>query len=397
MSRLLRPRVDGPVVLKLIPPRIRARLRPLRARARALRGVPGRLRTKYRRLRLRLQVLRRLRQKEAEWEVAWRHRQPRWWRYGFLSRSAILYDLENNGPEHYVSDLKRYLNTKRMVHPRLQDVINNKLTTHLLLRAMDIPSTELLGVYWRGAVHRFPAEQRTPLVEYLNSLSAGQQVFVKPLTGAEGKRIFAVRRLDNGGFRLNGIEVPLAAVRAEIEADKRPMVVEAGLEQHRDEAALFEGTTNTLRLLTMLDMKDRTPFIVVAVQRIGAGTSGVVDNWSAGGLSARIDLDSGRLGKATRLPGPEGLRWFSTHPDNGAPIEGVQVPYWGEVVDTVLHAARVLSFMEYIGWDVIVTPQGPVVLEANINSGMNVLQVHQPLLKDPRARAYFVKRGVVST
>ena len=346
-------------------------------------------------MRLRLRVLRRLRQKEGEWEVAWRHRQPQWWRHGFLSRSAILYDLENNDPGLYVSDLKRYLNTKRMVHPRLQDVINNKLTTHLLLRAMDIPSTELLGVYWRGAVHCFPAEQRTPLVEFLESISAGQQVFVKPLTGAEGKRIFAVRRLDGGGFRLNGAEVPLRTLRAEIEADKRPMVVEAGLEQHPDEAALYAGTTNTLRLLTMLDMKDRSPFIVVAVQRIGAGTSGVVDNWSAGGLSARIDLDSGRLGKATRLPGPEGLRWFSTHPDNGARIEGVQVPFWDEVVSTVLHAARVLSFMEYIGWDVIVTPQGPVVLEANINSGMNVLQVHQPLLEDPRARAYFVKRGVV--
>jgi hypothetical protein len=123
--------------------------------------------------------------------------------------------------------------------------------------------------------------------------------------------------------------------------------------------------------------------------------SGPVDNWTQGGLSARVDLDTGRLSRATRLPSGKKLEWFSTHPDTGSVIEGALVPHWPEIVETVIHAAHVLSFMEYVGWDIIVTPNGPVVLEANINSGMNVLQVHQPLLEDARARAYFVKRGVV--
>lgn len=375
------------------------RARPLVSMARrallAARSMPRLIRARARRFRLRVQVIKRLRQKEGEWTVPFRNRQPRWWKHGFLSRSAVLYELGKNDPADYISDLQRYLSTKRMVHPRLQDVINNKLTTHLLLRAMDIPSSVLLGVYWRGAVHRFPDETRTPLRDYLLEMSVGDRIFVKPLTGAEGKRIFAVRRLDELNYRLNGEEVDLATVRHAIEADKRPMIVEAGLEQHPQTAQLFPATTNTLRLLTMLDMTDRAPFIVVAVQRIGSAGSGVVDNWSAGGFSARIDLETGVLGKATRLPGPGGLEWFSHHPEGHAQIEGVEVPYWQETRRTILHAARVLSFMEYIGWDVIITPTGPVVLEANINSGMNVLQVHQPLLKDPRARAYFVKRGVV--
>jgi hypothetical protein len=361
---------------------------------RHLMGAPAAVRRAARRLWIRAKVLRRLAEKEAEWKAPLRYRRPRWWWHGFLSRSSILYDLDHNDPGAYITDLQRYFSTRRMVHPRLQEVINNKLTTHLLLQALGVRTPELLGLYWRGGVHRFPHEQRDPLVEFLGSLADGQRVFFKPLSGAEGKNLFSVRRTGDG-YRVNGSQVALATVRAAIEAPKRPLVVEAGVEQHPTQRALFAETTNTLRLLTMLDMRDRSPFIVVAVQRIGAHRSGAVDNWTQGGLSARVDLETGVLGKATRLPDGDRLEWFERHPDTGAPIEGSVVPYWDEVVATVLQAARSISFLEYVGWDVIVTADGPVVLEANINSGMNVLQVHQPLLADPRARAYMEKRGVV--
>jgi hypothetical protein len=373
---------------------IRRLVRRLRAAGRKVRAVASRVARAFRRTGIRVKAYKRLVEKEAEWEIPFRQRQPRWWRHGFLSRSAVLYDLDHNDPADYISDAQRYIGTRRMVHPRLQDVINNKLTTHLLLDRLDVQTAALEGVYWRGGVHLFPGEDRKALAEYLTGLPVGKRVFFKPLGGAEGKGLFSMRRTPDG-FRLNGADVRLAAARAAIELDKRPMIVEAGVEQHAAQRALFPETTNTIRLLTMLDMADRSPFIVLAVQRIGATSSGPVDNWSQGGLSARVDLDTGRLGKATRLPERDGLQWFSTHPDTGAPIEGQQVPHWEVLKETVLRAARAISFLEYVGWDIIVTEDGPVVLEANINSGMNVLQVHKPLLADPRARAYLAKRGVV--
>ena len=71
------------------------------------------------------------------------------------------------------------------------------------------------------------------------------------------------------------------------------------------------------------------------------------------------------------------------------------MPFWEETRQLVLDASSRLKFMEYVGWDIIISPTGPVILEANINSGMNVLQVHGPLLADPRAKAYYAKRGVI--
>lgn len=368
-----------------------------RVAARRIRKLPKRTRQRYRSGRLRWTAIRKLIKKEREWEAPLRLRRPRWWLKGFLSRSAILYDLDHNDPAQYVSDLQRVYRTKRMVHERLQDVINNKLTTHLLLGTMDIRSAELLGVYWRRAVHRFPHEERVELPEYLGRLRTEQQVFFKVLAGAEGKNIYAVKRLSDERWAVNGAEKSLDETVDVFYAQSRPLIVEEGLEQHPKLSALYPHTVNTIRTLTMIDVNNgHRPFIAMAVQRIGTRPSEPADNWSRGGLSAQVDLDTGQLGRATRLPGRDEVEWFDTHPDTGAPITGVEIPYWAEIRDLVLHSARVLSFMEYIGWDIVVTPDGPVVLEANINTGMNVLQAHQPLFTDARARAYYAERGVTT-
>ena len=347
------------------------------------------------RLWIRVRVVMRLVAKEAEWKVPFRERHPRWWRHGFLSRSAIVYDLEHNDPSLYVSDVQRYLRTRHMVHPRLQDIINNKLSTHLLLQNLAIPTPRLAGVYSRGSVHLYPAETRLDALEYFVQLAEGERLFFKPLGGAEGKNLYSVRRTAEG-VRVNGEDLELDEACRRITTANRPLIIEGLVEQHAQQAELFPGTTNTLRLLTMLDLETKEPFILLAVQRIGSVASGMVDNWTQGGLSAPIDLETGVLGKAARLPQEESkLQWFSQHPDTGAPIEGRATPHWPEIVDVVHRAAKAISFLEYVGWDVIVGPDGPVVLEANINSGMNVLQVHQPLLADPRAQSYLTSRRVL--
>lgn len=336
--------------------------------------------------------------KEFRWDAPLSERRPLWWRKGFLSRSVTLYDLEHNDPSEYVTDVQRYTRTKRMVHTALQEILDNKFAFFLLVNQLGLKSdvVPLLGLYVRGAVHIFPNDDRVSLQKFLQTrLEVNQRVFVKPLRGAEGRLVRAITRTATG-YRMNGEDVTVAEIRAWIEEQKKPMLFERGIVQHEAQAALNPSATNTLRLLTMPDVSNnKEPFIAVAVQRIGTSQSNHVDNWTQGGLSAKIDLETGTLSRAGQLPDGREQKWFTHHPDTGSQIEGAQVPYWGEVRTLITEAARRLTFMEYIGWDVIISPTGPVILEANINSGMNVLQVHGPLLKDPRVHAYFAKRGVI--
>ena len=60
---------------------------------------------------------------------------------------------------------------------------------------------------------------------------------------------------------------------------------------------LHPATTNTVRVLTMVDPDDGSAFVARAVQRIGVRASVPVDNWTQGGLSAMVDPASGRLGR----------------------------------------------------------------------------------------------------
>ncbi|MEY6563350.1 sugar-transfer associated ATP-grasp domain-containing protein, partial [Listeria monocytogenes] len=50
------------------------------------------------------------------------------------------------------------------------------------------------------------------------------------------------------------------------------------------------------------------------------------------------------------------------------------MPFWSEMRDTMRLAARTLKPLRSIGWDVAITPNGPLVVEANENYGIDVLQ-----------------------
>ena len=57
-----------------------------------------------------------------------------------------------------------------------------------------------------------------------------------------------------------------------------------------------------------------------------------------------------------------------------------QIPYWEESKALCLKAATRVPQMRYIGWDVGVTPNGPVFVEGNNLPGYDILQMppHTP-------------------
>lgn len=336
--------------------------------------------------------------KEFRWQVGPLQRRPLWWRRGFLSRSVTLYELDRNDPKLYVNDVQRYTRTKYMVHETLQEILDNKFAFFLLMNQLGLKSevVPLLGLYVRGGVHAFPNDDRLPLKDFLATrLETDAVVFVKPLRGAEGRFVRSIAKTGEG-YVMNGQPTTLMEIRRWVEGRRRPMIFERGVQQHEFQARLNPSTVNTLRVLTMPDVAEgKDPFIAAAVHRIGTNLSGHVDNWTQGGLSAAIDIETGRLGSAAQLPNDRRPVWHDSHPDTGAQILGEQVPYWAETRELVMEAARRLHFMEYIGWDIIISPTGPVILEANINTGLNVIQVHGPLLADPRVRRYYEKRGAI--
>ena len=146
----------------------------------------------------------------------------------------------------------------------------------------------------------------------------------------------------------------------------------------------------TVRLVTQLREGMRAP--LSACLRITVGTN-VTDNFSvgaAGNLTAAIDMASGRLGPAIgsrRRDWPD-MHTVPTHPDTGQRIEGLIMPEWGTVIALALRAHQSFDELGVIGWDIAVTDDGPVLIEANHAWDINLLQVaHRRGFRSDMARA----------
>jgi hypothetical protein len=65
------------------------------------------------------------------------------------------------------------------------------------------------------------------------------------------------------------------------------------------------------------------------------------------------------------------------HPDTGAVIRGLEVPFWQEAVALACKAhSQAFTRFAFLGWDLALTADGPVILETN--SGWGAL-FHQML------------------
>ena len=146
--------------------------------------------------------------------------------------------------------------------------------------------------------------------------------------------------------------------------DAEEAVVEELIEQHADLAALYPRAINTLRVVTM------NRRVIGAALRMGAGGN-CVDNTSAGGVYAGIDVDSGIV--VSRALNHLGER-FVRHPDTGVVIPGFKIPYWRESLSLIEDAVPLTVGVPLIGWDIAITASGPTLVEVNTHPGMWTMQ-----------------------
>ncbi|MFI8632033.1 sugar-transfer associated ATP-grasp domain-containing protein [Microbacterium sp. NPDC077663] len=184
-------------------------------------------------------------------------------------------------------------------------------------------------------------------------LSRHPRVLAKPNEGHGG-----------GGIELHEVtpDVDAARFRAEATA-KGQTVLDEFIVQHPAMSALYPDAVNTVRLITFLDAEDRV-HLLAAVLRIGNGD--VIDNFASGGMFTMLDDDGVAL-----YPGVDkNSNVYREHPVTGTPIVGFQVPLYCEILDLVAALARRTPEAPYVGWDIAITANGPVVIEGNHNSSV---------------------------
>lgn len=60
---------------------------------------------------------------------------------------------------------------------------------------------------------------------------------------------------------------------------------------------------------------------------------------------------------------------YIVHPETGIHFKGFQIPMWYEVLKILERAAARVPQIGYVGWDVAITEDGPVIIEGNNDGG----------------------------
>src|SRR5437868_6316676 len=243
--------------------------------------------------------------------------------------------------------------------------VNDKAEFFEHCRAHQVATARVLAVVRDGEIEQqvHPAELDTDL-------------FVKPVCGRGGKgaerwdRIGAERYRNPQGEELGREELFARLQRRSLTT---PLLIQTRLRNHPGLAPLNNDALSTVRVLTCLNEAGE-PELVGAALRMAIGGNHVVDNLHAGGIAAAVDLDSGRLGPASNLGADSSLGWIRRHPNSEAPVTGVVLPMWDEVRMLAVRAHKAFDDRVLVGWDIAITPDGPMVVEANGTPDLDIMQ-----------------------
>lgn len=210
------------------------------------------------------------------------------------------------------------------------------------------------------AAHQDTAEPLAP-EDCFSNLPVGRY-FIKPVVGEHGRDAGCLVRTDSG-FEFNGQTIDASQLISRFAANEPGFLIQRWQDQHSGLAQFSADTLNTLRILT-LRRGQSAPRVLHAVLRVGR-SGAWLDNFHAGGIALHVDLLSGRtIGPAVRLDRSE---TYTHHPDNGLALDEQRVPEFAAACALVCRAHALFAEIPTVGWDVAIAPEGPCVVEANLD------------------------------
>lgn len=314
------------------------------------------------------------------------------WRHGFTSESTARYGLTPENVHEYVSDTGRYLRTPRINGP-FAEALLNKLVFSRLLASYGAPVPRYFCFACGDRL--IPMGDRHDMSDADGVIAAcmtGERFVVKPCGGGGGVGVRVISS-EEGRLTINGRAVDEGEFRAFVGGLSHSLICEFVV-QHEYASAIFPHSTNSIRILSMWDYEKNTPFLPFAGQRFGRTTSIPTDNISQGGIPAQVDVATGVMASASLAQRGKTNVWLDEHPDTNARIKGVLVPNWDTVTSGLVEVARRMPYIPYVGWDVVVTADGFRIIEGNNYPHLGH-QIFEPLLRNPRVRAFYERFGVI--
>ena len=278
--------------------------------------------------------------------------------------------LDSPALQRYVSK-RRFLRFQGRLSPKSHAVlVEDKEVFYRFCEAIDMPVPQTVAFVSRDAVW-FAQGHEAGTVDALRSrLSSleGRELIIKPADGVYGIGIRALQ-VRGGGFVEQGRSLSIDTLMQELPARTRHVLQHRLVNHEAIEAITGFRTLQTVRVVTALPpLPGARAELLSAALRMSAQDS-VTNNFhygSGGNIRIRIDLDSGRIVSALRKASSGfGMESVERIEGTGCMLPGLQLQFWPQVKELMEIKAACFYPIRLVGWDVAITPTGPVVLEGN--------------------------------
>lgn len=290
---------------------------------------------------------------------------------GFSANEYVWYRLDRNDYREYISEYERL--KSREINGQYKFILDNKLIFEEVFgKYARVPQNYALicdGTVY--ALHDFPVNNDN-IEDFLRQ--SGRTI-LKWLDRGGGSGTYFLEA-QGSEIKANGEVLSQAELRKILSREGKALLCEY-MTQSDFSASLYPYTTNTIRIVCARKKGEKEAKIIAAVQRIGCKASIPVDNFCSGGMTCDIDLNTGvlshgisRLGEMDRR-----MKKFDFHPDTGAQITGKRIPDWETIKSGVLALTNKVPYLNFVAWDVLLTPEGYCIIEGNASSGCGIFQM----------------------
>ncbi len=324
---------------------------------------------------------------------------------GFYPGRVELYGLTEENYESYLPDYQYF-----MIHPinhHFKIWVNDKLTLKYVLNSNGCADTmpeyylyvENSGNY--TYLMDAPSDINRDKDFILNLLKRKGTLAVKPNSGTSGGRGFVKLEYKNGEIIANN--KPIGADEYNhIVAHLENHIVTEYCYQHEDLSRIWPSSECTLRVI-MVKLPQEEPYApakwrcTVSYARFGTSVSGGASNLSSGGIGIGFNFETGEYnnsGIRYRRFCPDGEWKCKEHPDTHVIWENERLPNWEYVKETLKKVCDHVSSLDYLGFDIIITPDGFKFCEINTHPAADYEQVMcGPILNVEGARYFFESKG----
>lgn len=314
------------------------------------------------------------------------------YKHGFKLDTVSVCKINKNNYKSFLSD--REYETGHPWNGVYSSIIDSKLYLPMLFNNYK----EYLPIYYYfkdkcGFLNLYGEcrERRQEIADFLVLLKDKKRLCLKHTHSSVGQGFYLVS-FENGNYYVNNELIERSEFVGFVDSLDEYIITEYII-QHEYSSRICSSSVNSIRFLCAWDYEKKEFFLTRCFHRFGCNGN-VVDNVGSGnGLLVFVDTETGILksnGAINQNNQGDRIAEDIIHPDSGILLTGLQIPNFNEVKQKVLSIANSVSFLRWVGFDVVITKDGFKIIEVNSLSSL-VDQGCDGYLNDVRLRRLFKK------